>query len=315
MKTHGLIRHAALWGFGGAAALAAHIAVGTWVMQIPSGDDLPGPEDAIPVDLVMEVAAPTDSTDTAGPEPQAEPELEPAPDPAPKPEPEPAPTSEQQAAPQQEPEQKPTPPAIPETLPEPANNIESEPEIEPEPEIEAEPEIEPETEIEVAPISDLALAASLRPHSRPERRKPAPVQRAAPTQQPAPAPPATASPPAPAQPAPAQAPRSGGAARSAPAAPAATPGQISRWQAQAQTRIARHMQRTSLPGGRRGVQHVNLQIQVAANGDTSARLAGSTGDPQADAAIQRQASRMPALPPPPSGQPVSLLLPVAVQFR
>ena len=74
------------------------------------------------------------------------------------------------------------------------------------------------------------------------------------------------------------------------------------------------MQRTRLPAGRGQVQ-ASLSITVAASGATSATLASSTGHPEADAALQRQAASMPALPAPPAGQAVTLILPVVVAFR
>ena len=152
---------------------------------------------------------------------------------------------------------------------------------------------EPEEE-----ISDSAVALALRPPARPER--PAP---------PAPEPPRPASAPAPAPQAPAAP-----AAAAAPAPVAPSRGEIQSWQSRVQRNIARHMQRARLPAGRGQVQ-ANLSISVAVNGAASARLIASTGNPDVDAALQRQAASLPALPPPPGGQGVPLNLPVVVAYR
>ena len=206
---------------------------------------------------------------------------------------------------------EPMPEAAPETVPEPEPAPEPEPEPQPEPEPvaepgpEPEPIPEPEEPPEIVTEESISLAISARPVSRPERKRPEPV-REKPRQQQAAAPqPTRQSAPKPAAPV-------ASASRAAPGAVSA--GQIRDWQSQVQTRISRHMRRAALPGGRGAVQ-VMLRIEVGAGGASSGRLAGSTGNPQADAAIQRQAARLPALPPPPGGRPVSLDLPVMVQFR
>ncbi|MDF3604837.1 TonB family protein [Paracoccus sp. DMF-8] len=104
------------------------------------------------------------------------------------------------------------------------------------------------------------------------------------------------------------------AARSAPAGNV-TRRQTESWQSTVQSRVARHMNRTRMPG-RRGSLSTQVRVSISANGTvTGARINGSTGDPAVDAALSRQAARMPNLPPHPSGTPQSLVVPVVVQFR
>lgn len=104
------------------------------------------------------------------------------------------------------------------------------------------------------------------------------------------------------------------AARSAPA------GNVSRrqtesWQSSVQSRVARHMSRTRVPG-RNGSLSTQVSLSISGSGTvTGARVIGTTGDPAVDAALSRQAARMPNLPPHPSGAPQSLVVPVTVRFR
>lgn len=293
MSTQRVLRQASLWVLGATVALTAHAGVGFWVLRMADAGEMPGPPEAVTVELLLEEIAPES---VAEPTPEAAPEALPEPAPAPEPEPEPEPVVEPEPEPVAEPEPEPEP------IPEP------EPEPEPEPIPEPEPEPEPEPVPEIIPEESFSLAASARPVSRPERKRPEPepVQQKPRQQQAAAAPqPTRQSAPKPAAPA---------ATASRAAAGAVSAGQVRDWQSQVQTRISRHMRRAALPGGRGSVQ-VLLRIEVGAGGASSGRLAGSTGNPQVDAAIQRQAARLPALPPPPGGRPVTLDLPVMVQFR
>ncbi|MBW7922675.1 MAG: TonB C-terminal domain-containing protein [Rubellimicrobium sp.] len=318
----GALRQAGLWSGAAALVVAGHLAVGVWLMRIeaaPGG----GVPDAIPVEIVIEAApdippeavpelapdippppqadtAPdmAPAPDTPPPVPDADlpppdmaetlPEVEPAPLPVPLPdlmqavaEPVPsAPPLPDAPAPAPPPDAVPLPAPVDLPLPDLAEAL---PDIQPPPE----PEPDPET---AAPL------VVMRPPARPDRPPPQPQ---APRPAPAASAPARASAPAPA-PAP------------APAAPSAA--EVRSWQAQAASRIARHMQRTRLPNLRGQVQ-ASLNLTVAPSGAVSARLATSTGNPDADAALARQAGSIPALPPPPGGTTVSLVLPVVIATR
>lgn len=104
------------------------------------------------------------------------------------------------------------------------------------------------------------------------------------------------------------------AARSAPAGNV-TRRQAESWQSTVQSRVARHMNRARMPG-RRGSLTTQVSVSISASGTvTGARVNGTTGDPAIDAALSRQAARMPNLPPHPSGAAQSLVVPVTVQFR
>lgn len=200
---------------------------------------------------------------------------------------------------------------------------ESEPEPEPEPEPDFSelplPELEPLPDMNSLfppPPDAVVLTRSERPQPRPEkpeepkvverrerepepkrerRKEPEAVQQRETTRQEAP-----------------RADRTAG--RSAPA------GNVSRrqtetWQSTVQSRVARHMKRTRIPG-RRGSLATQVSVSISANGTvTGARINGSTGDPAIDAALSRQAARMPNLPPHPSGAPQSLVVPVTVEIR
>lgn len=328
------LREAGLWSGAAVLALAGHVAAGAWLIQAePRVGD--GPVDPMPVEIIMEAPpdippdAPSQAVSEVAPPPvpDAAPELAPAPDVAPVippvdlPEPELA-----EVPPTYEPPPPPPPALSPEVTspvtalaPPPPEPLDLALATDPPPDAvalpmpvpldmtppdlaEALPEIQlppPEPEEE---ISDSAVALALRPPARPDRPAPRAPEALRPAPAPAPTPAPTPAPQAPAAP----------AAAPAPAAP--SPGEIQTWQSQAQRRIARHMQSTRLPAGRGQVQ-ASLSISVAANGATSAALAGSTGNPEADAALQRQASSMPSLPPPPGGQAVTLSVPVVVSFR
>ncbi|MFB2594799.1 energy transducer TonB [Paracoccus sp. p4-l81] len=296
-----MIGAAARWLTGLALVLAAHLGVAHWLMATA----ISGPPASVAAPVFVELVAPE-------PEPQPEPEAEPAP------EPEALPVDP--GIPPQILEVPDVQPAPPEPEPEPEREPEPEPEPEPQPEPEPEPELELPPLTPLPPPTDLAeqlVPPSPRPQSRPPRPKPvepAPRRQAEkprPTRaEPAPAKPATAKPAAPRATAPA-APRRDDGARAQ--AAAASAGAVRNWQSEAGARIARHMKRTRISGRGASVQ-VQLAIQVGANGAASARLASSTGDPRIDAALARQAGRLPRLPAPPGGQGHSFVLPILIQF-
>lgn len=125
--------------------------------------------------------------------------------------------------------------------------------------------------------------------------------------------------PAPQQPA-AKAPsKAQASAKAAPVAGGGAPqkavaaGAVQSWQAAAGARISRHMQRTRL-AGRGATLRVQIAVSVAADGRATARLVGSTGEARMDAALARQAARMPHLAPPPGGKAQSFILPIKVRF-
>lgn len=106
--------------------------------------------------------------------------------------------------------------------------------------------------------------------------------------------------------------------RSQPAAkaastPAAQPSAatLHRWQADVGTRIARHMKRTRISGAR-GALNVSLTVTIGADGRAVARLASATGNPAVDAALTRQAARLPRLPAPPDGRGQTFVLPIQI---
>lgn len=268
-----------LWVLTGAVVLSAHLALALWVGTQVRGSALPALPDAIRVELVA--AAPPAPSASA---PETTPDTSPLPE---------APPPQVFSTPDLAPPPPPVPPP---------------------------PEAEPPAALAPAlpalsplPPPDLsAPVASPRPVARPLRPR-----AASPAAQPAghstPARAAPANPPPPQ----ASAPRSGGAASGTARAarPAVSAQAMANWQARVQTTIARHMNRTRLPGRSRGDLRVRIRIAVGADGRASAALAGSTGDTRIDAALQRQAQRLPRLPAPPGGKPVTLTQPVRIQSR
>lgn len=89
--------------------------------------------------------------------------------------------------------------------------------------------------------------------------------------------------------------------------------QMQSWQSQVGARISRHMARTRLPGGG-GAARVQVSVTIAANGAATARLVSTTGDPAVDAALARQAARLPRMPAPPGGAAQSFVQPIRVEF-
>ena len=79
--------------------------------------------------------------------------------------------------------------------------------------------------------------------------------------------------------------------------------------------VSRHMRRTRI-SGRGGAVTVNVSFTLQPNGQVAgARLASSSGDAGNDAALSRQITRMPRLPPHPSGKSIALTLPIVIERR
>ncbi|MFV0294316.1 MAG: TonB C-terminal domain-containing protein [Paracoccus sp. (in: a-proteobacteria)] len=284
----GLVR----WGMTGAVVLAAHMATGIWLIGMMQRSEAASVPEPIMIDLLPP------------PEPAAGPVYQP---------------------PQQ---------AEAEEAPQPV----SEPEIEPEPEPELEvAEFEPPPLTELPPVTDfsellpesaLLLSASERPLSRPVRQDPEPrqVRRDPPKEQPKTQPreqpkrEQARSPAKDAQPKQAtrqQTQSSGGGGQKAKptATPAASKQQMASWTSKVGSRITRHMSRTRVSGGRGGRVSVQVAVTISPNGAASGRLASSTGSPQVDQALARQAGRLPRMPAPPNGKPASFVQPVVIQLR
>ncbi|NHF73840.1 TonB C-terminal domain-containing protein [Paracoccus xiamenensis] len=295
------------WGGFGALVAAAHVAGGLWieraskrhaVMMLPApifAELLPAPAAPAPP---AEAAAAEETASLAEPEPEPEAQTEPEPEPEPAPEPEPEPEPE---------------------LPEP----------EPAPDFEVPPltELPPVTDFaDLLPESALALTASDRPITRPERRKPEPQQvrreekpkppkeqpkretrrerTTAPTQQTERA--------APAETATSQ--RRGGPAGQTRASTGASKAKMDSWTSRVGGRVASHMKRTRVPGGGRGSVTIQVSVSISGNGSAAARLASSTGNAKVDAALARQAGRMPRMPAPPNGKGASFVLPIRIDL-
>ena len=75
------------------------------------------------------------------------------------------------------------------------------------------------------------------------------------------------------------------------------------------------MSRTRVPGRRGGTVRASVTVSVSASGATRAQLVQGTGEPAVDAALSRQAARMPKLPPPPSGRALTFEQPVEIRLR
>lgn len=95
----------------------------------------------------------------------------------------------------------------------------------------------------------------------------------------------------------------------------ASPRQVASWQSRISGTVARHMKRTRLPSRRGGSVTVMVVFTVDPGGRVGGvRVNGSTGDARLDAALQRQASRMPRLAAPPSGKSTPVSLPVKIDL-
>ena len=292
------------WGTAGAVILAAHIGGGVWgsaALQRSAQMQLPAP---ISVDLLPE-------------EPPA---------PAPAPDEDPAPEAEAEPA-----DPAPEPPPEEETAEAPAEDAPAE---EPVPDFEVPPltPLPPVTEFaELLPDSALLLASSDRPKTRPVRREPEPEpqvtrreERREPPKEQARQEPRRERAPAKAEatqrtqrsaPAQGTARQQQGSAQGQPREGAgASKQQMDSWSKRIGSRVASHMQRTRIPGGGRGSVTINVSVSIAANGAASARLASSTGNAQVDAALVRQAGRMPRMPAPPNGKGASFVLPIRIDL-
>ncbi|MFC3569833.1 energy transducer TonB family protein [Paracoccus simplex] len=275
------LREGALWGGAAVVVLAAHLGGALWIMHGAKAAAPPGLPDPVFVDLAPapQAAAPLDEAETPD---MAEAEPEPEPEPQPEPEPEeivlPEPLQELEPLPE-----------MTSLFPPPADAVALQKSARPKERPEREPEPEPEPQV-----------AEKQPEPRREKKEKAPQDQ--------PARQATTRLRAP------QAERTAAPQAQVGAAPSAR--QVASWQSKVQAAVARHMHRTRLSAGRGGSVTVTVRFSVDPSGRVAgARLAGSTGDPGIDAALSRQASRMPRMPAPPSGQTVALVLPVKILLR
>lgn len=95
----------------------------------------------------------------------------------------------------------------------------------------------------------------------------------------------------------------------------ASPRQVASWQSRISGTVARHMKRTRLPSRRGGSVTVMVVFTVDPGGRVGGvRVNGSTGDAKLDAALQRQAARLPKLAPPPTGKSTPVTLPVRIDI-
>lgn len=296
-------REALRWGGVGAAVLAAHVAGGVWAIEAlrrPAVLTLPEPVFA---ELLPEPTAPVAAD--AGPAAQDAPEAAAF-----------------------------APPPLPE-LPPVADFAKLLQGPAPVPDFAVPPltELPPLTDFaELLPDSALRLAASDRPPSRPARREAAPEPQVArressrdaarepPRQEPRrdrAEPAAQAETPRQtgrAAPTDGRARQSGGAQGAARASTGADKQQMTSWTSRVGGRVAAHMKRTRVPGGGRGTVTIQVSVSISASGAASARLVSSTGNAQVDAALARQAGRMPKMPAPPNGQGASFVLPIQIKL-
>lgn len=271
------------WGVAGAVVLAAHIAAASMLMR-SEASQIAGLPDPVYVDLapMPEAAAPLDEVET---EEMAEtkPELDPEPEPEPEPEEEIA-----EFTPPPLPELEPLP-DLSTLIPPPEDAVvltrSERPRERPD---RTEPEPEPEREREVAKKEEPKKERRRQPEQQQqERRTRVDAQQSQRT-----------------------------AAPRANAGNAPTQRQVASWQSQIATRVARHMRRTRLPGNVRGNLNVTVAFTITAGGQiTGVRVLSATGDPRVDQAINRQASRLPSMPPPPGGTSRPFEIPVVVQGR
>lgn len=281
MTTRGLAGNVISWTTAGAVVVAGHIGLAYWLMQTEASQ-IAGLPDPVYVDLapMPEAAAPLDQAET-----QEQAEIKPEPDPEPV---------------EEEPEEEVadfTPPPLPELeplpdlstlIPPPEDAVvltkSERPRERPD---RTEPEPEPEREREVAKKEE--------PKKERRRRQPEQQQQERRTRVDAPQGQRTAAP-------------------RANAGNAPTQQQAATWLSQVNSRVARHMARTRLPG-RRGSMQVTVSFTVTAGGQVTGVRVNSTGDGAIDQALNRQASRLPSMPPPPGGGSKSMQLPVVVRSR
>ena len=91
-------------------------------------------------------------------------------------------------------------------------------------------------------------------------------------------------------------------------------GAMQAWQRSAGEKVRRHMARTPATGAR-GTVSAEVVVTVDPSGATRARLSRGSGDARVDAALGRQAARMPRLGAPPDGRPFQATLPVTIRMR
>lgn len=288
MTTRGLAGNVISWTTAGAVVVAGHIGLAYWLMQTEASQ-IAGLPDPVYVDLapMPEAAAPLDQAET-----QEQAEIKPEPDPEPV---------------EEEPEEEVadfTPPPLPELEPLPDLST-----LIPPPEdavvlTKSERPRERPDRTEPEPESEREVAKKEEPKKERRRRQPEQQQQQQEQEQEqerrtrvdAPQGQRTAAP-------------------RANAGNAPTQRQAASWRSQIESRVARHMQRTRLPG-RSGNVQVMVRFTVSPGGQvTAASVSTSTGNARLDQALNRQASRLPRLPPPPSGKSTSLELPVLVQSR
>jgi|GEM_PF-971990 len=296
---------AGAWLAVGALVLSAHVAAAAWAMRQP-GQALPAAPDAILLDLAPPPAGEPALASMASHE-AAETEALPEPEPAPEPEPEQVPEF--------------TTPEVEQLIP-PDFGAPVPPE--PVPEFEP-PPVVPMPPPDFASLTSPAEAAPAivpPPPRRPERLVRREEPREKPREEPRRETRREREQPRAERREESQASRQGHQGRSgdqgARQAPAAASGgsrqaQAS-WEQRAGATVSKHMSRTRVRG-QRGVVQATVTVSVSANGATSAQLARGTGDPDVDAALSRQAARMPSLPPPPSGRSFQFTQPIAIRLR
>lgn len=279
-KPSSALRDGALWGGAAAVVLAAHLGGALWILHSAKAAAPPGLPDPVFVDLapLPEAAAPPEDEDT--------PELaEAVPEPEPEPQPEPEPEPEV---------------ALPEPLPELEPIADMNSLFPPPPDAvvlqkTARPKERPEPEPDPAPK---LVEKQPEPKKREKKKEKAPEEqeaRQASTQ--------------------VRAPKSDRTAAPQTDAGAASPRQVASWQSKVNATVSRHMRRTRI-SGRGGAVTVNVSFTLQPNGQVAgARLASSSGDAGNDAALSRQITRMPRLPPHPSGKSIALTLPIVIERR
>lgn len=333
-----------LWTSVGALVLSAHVAVAAWAMRHQRPEIATAP-DAFMIDLAPPPgpAEAEPAPQTAG-EPPAEPQVAPEPDtpepvaeaqPAPEPQPEPQPEPEPQAAPEQQAPSEPVPdfvppPVVPLPPPDFASlvpPVPAEPEPEPAPDFvpppitplpapdfaELEPAVVPPPRRKPTPPADFAAQAP-EPEPEPEREEPR-RERARGEEPREPSRETAREPrregPRGAQPDGREAERASTQTRQT---QAASRQGLPNWIGTVQSRVTTHMKRTRLDG-QRGSHRATVTLTVAPDGSVSAQLSSGTGDPRVDAALGRQASRIPRLPAPPGGRSQTLTVPFQVNIR
>ena len=336
-----------LWTSTGILVLSAHVAVAGWAMRHQRPDVAIAPE-AFMIDMAPP-PGPAEAAPAVQDEPQVEPEADP-PEPAAEPEPEPQPQPE--PGPEAEPEPEPVPQPIPQPVAEPQPDFVPPPVVPlPPPDfaslvppLPAQPEPAPDftpPPLTTLPPPDFAALASPAEPSvvPPPRRKPTPpasfaAQEPEPDPEPQPEPdeprrerarreeprePARDEPREQASEPRRQAPRGAqpdgreaerAAAETRQSRGASKQGQAN-WLGKVQSRVTAHMKRACLNAT--GTHRATVTLTVSPNGSVSAKLVAGTGDARVDAALSRQASRIPRLPPPPDGRTQTLTVPFLVE--